>query len=57
MVLTVVTMYMLWFNFILGLNFIFSCFKPIIMSSSYIIIDKNKTKYNLFNHNIWNIMA
>ena len=35
--------YMLWFNFILGLNFISLCFKLIIN----ITILKNKGKYNL----------
>ena len=36
-----------WFNFILALNFIFACFKLIIMSLSYITIPQNKEKYNL----------
>ena len=35
-------MYMLWFNFILGLNFLFFCFRLIIMLLSYITIPKNK---------------
>ena len=38
---------MLWFNFILGSNFLFFCFKLIIMLLSYITIPKNKRKENL----------
>ena len=37
----------LWFNFILGSNFLFFCFKLIIMLLSYITIPKNKRKENL----------
>ena len=40
-------MCMLWFNFILGSNFLFFCFKLIIMLLSYIIIPKSKRKENL----------
>ena len=42
-------LYMLLFNFILGLSFISFCFKLIIISLSYISIPKNKRKQNL-NH-------
>ena len=38
---------MLWFNFILGSNFLSFCFKLIIMLLSYITIPKNKRKENL----------
>ena len=44
---TTVHVYMLWFNFILGSNFLFFCFKLIIMLLSYITIPKNKRKENL----------
>ena len=37
-------LYMLWFNFFLGLNFLFFRFKLIIMWLSYITIPKNKRK-------------
>ena len=40
-------MSVLWFNFILGSNFLFFCFKLIIMLLSYITIPKNKRKENL----------
>ena len=40
-------MHMLWFNFIPGSNFLFFCFKLIIMLLSYITIPKNKRKENL----------
>ena len=36
--------YMLWFNFILGSNFLSFCFKLIIMLLSYITIPKTKEK-------------
>ena len=36
----------LWFNFILGSNFLFFCFKLIIMLLSYITMPKNKRKEN-----------
>ena len=47
---------MLWFNFILGSNFLVFCFKLIIMLLSCITIPKNKRKENLnprikLNHN------
>ena len=51
-------MYLLWFNFFLGLNFIFFCFKLIIMSLSYITIPKSNLRKQKFksritlNHNI-----
>ena len=49
--------YMLWFNFILGSNFLFFCFKLIIMLLSYITIPKNKRKKFepriKLNHNIY----
>ena len=35
-------LYMLWFNFIFGLNFIFLCFKLIMIS--YITVPKNNRK-------------
>ena len=38
---------MLWFNFILGSNFLFFCFNLIIMLLSYITTPKNKRKENL----------
>ena len=38
---------MLWFNFILGSNFLFFYSKLIIMLLSYITIPKNKRKENL----------
>ena len=38
---------MLWFNFILGSNFLSFCFKLIIMLLSYITMPKNKRKENL----------
>ena len=51
---------MLWFNFILGSNFIFFCFKLIvILLSDYISIPKKQknTKFEpriKLNHNIYN---
>ena len=39
-----VGMYVWWFSFILGSNFLFFCFKLIIMLLSYITIPKNKRK-------------
>ena len=40
-------LYMLWFNFILGSNFLLFCFKLIVILLSYITIPKNKRKENL----------
>ena len=49
-----VCMYMLWFNFMLGLNFIFHCFKLIIIhyhtQTQREIKFKPRTK---LNHNIY----
>ena len=47
---------MLWFNFILALNFLFSCFKLIIMLLSYITIPEKQKKIKFeprikLNHN------
>ena len=42
---------MLWFNFILGINFIFLCFKPIIIHYQYPKTKENRIKPKL-NHNI-----
>ena len=42
---------MLWFNFILGINFIFLCFKRIIIHYQYPKTKENKIKPQL-NHNI-----
>ena len=47
-------MYMLWFNFILGLNFIFFCFKLIIIH--YHTQKQRKIKFKpriKLNHNIY----
>ena len=32
----------LWFNFILGLNFIFFCFKPVIIHNTQLLTKENK---------------
>ena len=48
--------YMLWFNFILGLNFIFLCFKLITMH--YLTQKQRKIKFKprvKLNHNIYYI--
>ena len=48
--------YMLWFNFILGLNFIFFCFKLIIIH--YHTQKQKKIKFKprrKLNHNIYNV--
>ena len=50
---------MLWFNFILGLNFVFFCFKLIIVhyhTNNYHTQKQNKIKFKpriKLNHNIY----
>ena len=48
------TMYVLWFNFILGLNFIFFCFKLIIIHNHTQKQKKRKFKPRIkLNHNTY----
>ena len=49
---------MLWFNFILDLNFIFLCFKLIIIY--YLTQRQSKTKFKprtKLNHNIYKVLC